>query len=99
MKTIIEDDRTPEQKTTHNWAVVARDNSMSGWGGASGGYSRCAWAIPETMVGHIQKVKAWVCKRSEMSFVYITQLSYYRPSRNTAHFHIYVAGSDHPAFA
>lgn len=80
---ITADDRTPEQKLTHCWAVVARDRFMSGWGEdvnidrvenwvASGGYSRCAWAVGP-------------------------DLRTYRPKTGTKHFHIYVVNADHPA--
>lgn len=44
MQTIKVDDRTPEQRETHRWGVVARDKFMSGWGQAFNGASRCAWA-------------------------------------------------------
>ena len=29
--TVIKDDRTPEQKKTHDWVVVGTDSFMSGW--------------------------------------------------------------------
>ena len=54
----IEDDRTPEQKKTHVWAVVARDKFLSGWGGARHGASRCAWAISD--VNLIDDLEKWV---------------------------------------
>lgn len=93
MKT--EDDRTPEQKNTHRWGVVARDRFLSGWGGASGGASRCAWACAPDV--DIDRVERWVRNRGEMRYVNKVDLSTYRPPRGTAHFHIYVCDSGHPA--
>lgn len=89
------DDRTPEQKATHVWGVVARDKFMSGWGQASKGDSRCAWACaPEV---DIDRVERWVRNRREMRHVNIVNLSTYRPPRGTVHFHIYVCEQGHPA--
>ena len=90
---IIKDDRTPEQKKTHRLGVVARDKFMSGWGGATGGASRCAWACAPDV--NEDRVYNWVRDRKEMRNVSIVDLSTYRPPRNTAHFHIYVANADH----
>lgn len=92
---IVEDDRTDEQKQTHNYAVVARDKFMSGWGCAEGGASRCAWAVAPDV--NIDRVERWVRSRSEMRYVNIVNLNTYRPPRGTAHFHIYVANADHVA--
>lgn len=89
MNTIIEDDRTPEQKKTHRLAVVAKDKFMSGWGGAS----RCAWACPPEV--NTDRVFNWVRSRSEMRYVNVVDLTTYRPPRGTAHFHIYVCTPDH----
>ena len=83
------DDRTAEQKATHRLGVVARDKFMSGWGGASGGVSRCAWAVNTSEV-NINRVENWVRSRSEMRYVNVVDLNTYRPPRGTAHFHIYV---------
>ena len=96
--THIEDDRTPEQRKTHTWAVVARDKFMSGWGGAHGGASRCAWAVPDEMVsnGLFDRLERWVRNRSEMVYVNVVKLDSYRPPTGTAHFHIYVADINHP---
>lgn len=96
---IRKDDRTAEQQTTHCWAVVARDKFMSGWGGASSGASRCAWAVPETWAsdGSLDEVEHWVRSRSEMRYVSIVDLTTYRPPAGTAHFHIYVCDDNHPA--
>ena len=91
----IEDDRTPEQKKTHVWAVVARDKFLSGWGGARHGASRCAWAISD--VNLIDDLEKWVRSRSDMIHVNIVKLDKYRAPKGTAHFHIYVADKNHPA--
>jgi hypothetical protein len=92
-----DDDRTPEQRTTYRFAVVARDRFMSGWGGAAGGASRCAWAVPNDDTVNIDRVERWVRSRREMQYINIVDLSTYRPPRGTAHFHIYVTSPDHPA--
>ena len=92
MKT--QDDRTREQKKTHRLAIVARDKCMSGWGGASGGASRCAWACHPDVT--TDRVFNWVKSRSEMQYVSLVDLNTYRAPKGTAHFHIYVAGPDHP---
>jgi hypothetical protein len=90
----LEDDRTPEQRLTHRWGVVAKDRFMSGWGEAARGASRCAWAChPEA---NIDRLENWVRNRSEMRYVNVVNLDTYRPPRGTAHFHIYVANPDHP---
>lgn len=93
------DDRTQEQQVTHRWGVVAKDNVLSGWGGATGGTSRCAWAVDTswTMDGSLEEVERWVRSRSEMKYVNIVDLNTYRPPTGTAHFHIYVVNDSHPA--
>lgn len=83
-----EDDRTEEQKQTHIWGVVASDKFLSGWGGARGGTSRCAWACGPDV--NIDRVERWVRSRREMRYVSIVNLKTYRPPKGTAHFHIYV---------
>ena len=89
------DDRTPEQKNTHRWGVVAKDKFMSGWGGAAQGASRCAWACGPGV--NLDRVERWVRNRREMRYVNVVDLNTYRPPRGTAHFHIYVADKEHPA--
>jgi hypothetical protein len=86
---IKKDDRTPEQRKTHVWGVVAKDKFMSGWGRAEHGASRCAWACPPE--GDINKLERYVRARSEMCYVKVVNLNTYRAPRSTAHFHIYVA--------
>jgi hypothetical protein len=106
---IKKDDRTEEQKTTHVWAIVARDSFMSGWGQARGhggawrvgspfrergdGVSRCAWACHPDV--NTDRVFNWVKSRSEMKNVSLVDLRTYRPPANTAHFHVYVCNPEH----
>lgn len=89
------DDRTPEQKKTHRYLVVAKDKFMSDWGQASQGDSWCAWAY-ETLTDARKGLK-WVQSRSEMRYVRIAHAERFRPSRNCAHFHIYVTEQGHPS--
>ena len=85
------DDRTPEQHKTHNWLITATDRFMSGWGGARGGASKCAWACtPE----HASHVLDWVRSRGEMKYVNSTNGRWYP---RAAHVHIYVVDDEHPA--
>lgn len=93
MKT--KDNRTEEQKKTHVLAIVARDKFMSGWGEASAGASRCAWACHPDV--NPDRVFNWVKSRSEMRNVNLVDLRTYRPPSGTAHFHIYVCDPNHRA--
>ena len=90
---IREDDRTPEQRKTHRFAIVMRDRFMSGWGGATGGYSRAAWACAPD--ASIEKLESWTRQRGDAQYVNKIDLDCYRPPRSTAHFHIYVCDRDH----
>jgi hypothetical protein len=85
---IRQDDRTPEQRATHRLGVVMRDRCMSGWGGATNGYSRAAWAVGPDV--DINRVERWVRSRSDAQYVRVVDLNTYRPPRGTAHFHVYV---------
>ena len=85
---IIKDDRTPEQKKTHVWGVVAKDKFMSGWGMAQNGVSRCAWACSPN--ADIDTLERRIRARAEMRYINVVNLNTYRPPRGTAHFHIYV---------
>ena len=69
---------------------------MSHWGGATGGTSRCAWAVPE--VAMLLDVEAWASNRKEMRDVRIVNLNTYRPPKGTAHWSIYPVGLSHDAF-
>jgi hypothetical protein len=93
--TVKADDRTSEQQKTHIWGIVARDKFMSGWGGAKGGASRCAWACHPDV--NTDRVYNWVKNRSEMRYVNLVDLRTYRPPSGTAHFHIYACNPDHVA--
>jgi len=95
---IINDQRTPEQKETHHWAVVARDKFMSNWGQAKGGFSRCAWAMSLEMMKDesYRKVVSAVKARSEMMHVNLVDLKTYRCPKGTSHFSIYVVNNEHP---
>lgn len=93
---IIADDRDENQRKTHFLAVVAKDKIMSGWGKASNGASRCAWAFDPSIVNS-DRVFNWVKNRKEMRFVNLVDLRTYRAPRGTAHFHIYVCDADHVA--
>lgn len=77
-------------------AVVARDSFMSGWGGARGGTSRCCWAFDHTAVNS-DRVFNWIKSRGDMKRVSLVDLRSYRVPSGTAHFHIYVWGTDHRA--
>lgn len=90
------DDRTDEQKKTHTLAVVARDKFLSGWGGAAGGASRCAWSFDPARVNP-DRVLQWVKDRPEMRYVSLVEINTYRAPRGTAHFHVYVCEPGHPA--
>jgi hypothetical protein len=86
------DDRTPEEKLTHTILITATDKFMSGWGHASNGSSKCAWAVKRE---HAQKMYKWVNNRSDMKYVNINYSGKWYPK--AAHVHIYVANEDHPA--
>lgn len=88
MKT--KDDRTAAQRLSHQWLITATDRYMSGWGGARGGLSKCAWACDSREAANA--CHAWVSARSEMKYVRIRP-PYGTPWRpRAAHVHIYVWG-------
>lgn len=95
MKTTIKDDRTEEQKSTHYWAVIARDKAMSYWGAAKDGISRVAWACKSQE--DASKVYEWVKSRSDMKNVSIIDLRSHKIASQDAHFHIYLVNKVHPA--
>ena len=88
------DDRTEEQKKTHTTLITATDKFMSGWGGATGGASKCAWACDTPQKA--DKIFDWVEGRSDMKYVNIHYRNSWKP-RNAAHVHIYVVDNDHPS--
>jgi hypothetical protein len=87
-KSEIEDDRTPEQRVSHRFGVFATDPGMSGWGRAANGVSACVWACPPTI--DINKVLAWVERRSDMEEETIVDLDVWVPDFRIVHTHIYV---------
>ena len=87
------DDRTDDQKKTHNVIVLATDSFMSGWGKASDGPSYAGWACRNE---DVYRVERWLMNRDEMKRVRIVSGDY-RPSRSGGHCHIYVVGEDHAA--
>ena len=86
------DDRTYEQKITHRYLVTATDKFLSGWGGATGGASKCAWACSTRE--QQEKLYDWVSKRSDMKYVNTCQDNWYPKA---AHVQIYVVDGSHPA--
>lgn len=84
------DDRTPEQKITHRYLVAATDSFLSGWGGAAGGTSYCAWACT---AADVDKVERAVRQRSDMKRVRRV-MGNWRP-RGAGHTHIYVVTEGH----
>ena len=91
-RTILKDDRTEEQMLTHTSLVTATDKFLSGWGGASGGVSKCAWACtPE----QFDRVNKWVESRSDMKHINF-HTNTWKPA-NAKHVHIYVVDDSHPA--
>lgn len=93
MSTIIEDDRTEEEKLTHSCIVLGTDRFLSGWGYAKNGLSYAGWACQDK---DLWKVERWVKARSDMKRVRIVGNNY-RPSNYCAHLHIYVVNENHNA--
>lgn len=90
---IIQDDRTAEEKKTHNWLVIGTDKFMSCWGRATGGKSIAAWACT---FEHLDAVEKWVKSRPDMLRVRISNGKNYRP-KIAKHYYVYVVHEDHPA--
>lgn len=87
-----QDDRTPEQRTTHTWAVAGTDRFLSGWGRARGGASVAAWACRRE---DLDRVESWVAHRGDMRRVRVVKLADWRP--RAAHVHVYAVEAGHPA--
>lgn len=83
--TIRNDRRTPEQRKTHSWLVTATDRFLSGWGQASGGASKCAWACQTRM--EAAECEARIRARGDMKYVNVTNRPWYP---RAAHVSIYV---------
>ena len=86
---ITQDDRTDEQKETHDWIVVGTDSFMSGWGKCSNGASYAGWACRFDDLDECEKM---VRSRSEMKRVRVVKDPYKPNPKLCAHFHIYVFG-------
>ena len=86
------DDRTNEQKRTHNVLITATDRFLSGWGQAKWGLSKCAWACKRE---NYEKVLKWVNSRDDMKYVNVNFSGKWYP--RAEHIHIYVVEQDHPA--
>lgn len=84
------DDRTQEEKKTHNYLVTATDTFLSGWGDASCGLSKVAWACESKDVGNVLK---WVEGRSDTRNVRVITGKWY--PRNAVHVQIYVVHENH----
>ena len=91
---VIQDDRD-ESQVSLTFGVVARDRVLSGWGGARGGHSYCAWACGSQE--DAEKALEWVEGRSDMEDVEIVDLGDYAPPRGCSLFHLYVCDKGHPA--
>jgi hypothetical protein len=88
--TIRNDRRTAEQKKTHVYLVTATDRFMSGWGLASGGASKCAWACDSLSAA--QRQMEIIKNRGDMKYVNLHIGSWYP---RAAHVSIYVVdGND-----
>jgi len=87
-----QDDRTPNEKKTHNWIVAATDSFLSGWGKAKGGSSYFGWACKYK---NLDQVENWVRSRGDMKRVRIVGPSW-RPI-GKGHTHIYVVDDKHNA--
>jgi len=88
---IVKDDRTKEQKLTHQWAVIGTDRILSHWGKAFGGMSYAGWAFDRSGK-HGKRTQdeclEWVKSRTDMQRVRLVYLPTYRPT--AAHTHIYL---------
>ena len=90
---VRQDDRTKLQKKSHTYLVTATDKFLSGWGKASEGTSKCAWACDS--IEKAEKILSWVENRSDMKYVNLNFTGKWYPK--AAHVHIYVVNSSHPA--
>ena len=91
---IIKDDRSDDQKQSHNVIVVGTDSFLSGWGHACGGSSYAGWACT---ADSWHRVFDWVASRSDMKRVRVVGNDYRPSSRYCAHFHVYVVDENHSA--
>lgn len=96
----LNDDRTDEQKWTHDTLIGGRDRLLSGWGRASRS-SYAYWACRREDVG---AVTDWVNARGDISRVCCYSGDKFRHMEQddgettwSDHVHIYVVGDNHPA--
>ena len=89
---ILVDDRTEEQKKTHNVIVLMTDRFMSGWGQAEGGPSYAGWACRD---GEMAEMLSRVDARSDSMRVRVVGGDY-RPPSGPGHCHIYVSDINRP---
>ena len=87
----IQDDRTEEQKSTHQILIGGTDKFLSGWGKAQGGKSYAFWACPNTW-GELRDCERWVRSRPDIIRVRTVLSESYRP-KGVGHCHIYVYNS------
>lgn len=86
---IRNDRRTDAQKKSHRWLVTATDRFMSGWGCASAGASKCAWAC-ETRARALE-LSEELRRRRELKYIHVTDRPWYP---RAAHVSIYVDKGD-----
>ncbi len=67
-KTEVLDRRSEQDKKEKTFLVTAVDKYLSGWGKASEGKSKCAWACTEKQALQVYK---WVNKRNDITYVNI----------------------------
>ena len=89
---IIQDDRTEEERETHDYIVIGYDPGMSGWGGAENRISYAGWAC---RVEDVLTVKKWVKSRGDIVGTHVVRSI--RPKYNNSHVHVYVVYEEHPA--
>jgi hypothetical protein len=93
----IQDDRTEQEKITHNNLIIMTDSCLSNWGKAEDGKSYAAWACTAE---NQEKVYNWVKSRGEAKRVRevyeYDNKDRWRP-RGKGHAHIYVVRKGHTA--
>ena len=89
-----QDDRTEDQRKSHQWIVAGTDSFLSGWGKAKGGTSYAGWACKRQ---DLEKVERWVRNRGDMKRVRVLNGSW-KP-RGVGHTHVYVVEDSHPSLA
>ena len=91
----FQDDRSPDQATTHTVYVAMTDSCMSGWGPAAGRKSIAAWACTPDQMGNVER---WVRNRSDARYVRVTSMNALKRAAARGDLvHVYVADETHPA--